>query len=131
MRLPRLALTSAALALSLWPASSVQSTDGPDPRGTAVALRLLLSASNESIPQGSTCFGAYGQSGEPRVRDLLAVELASLYKGVNVISGSCTPVACSLAITHRAGEDVSSALINFRYRNSQLVIGSMACRITP
>src|SRR5579863_2716950 len=84
----------------------------PNPDDTQKALTYLLTVSDELIPLASSCKGSYGQAGQARVKDLLAMELSSLWGGKNSIVGKCKEhgeTACSVTISHDLGEAVSSA----------------------
>ena len=79
-----------------------------EPPDTKRALNLLLAASNMTLPPQSSCGGYYGQTGAPKVKDLLAMELAYFNRGENTIVGSCQgpgAKSCSLLIGHEYGED--------------------------
>lgn len=102
-----------------------------DPEATTRALRRLLAIADAPIPKTSTCFGDYLQAGPAKVADLLAVELAYLYSGENVIKGGCEQNRCAISITHSAGEDVSSAEIRFSLRRGKAQASSLQCVITP
>jgi hypothetical protein len=119
------ALMSLIIALPISIAESVE------PDNTVKALNALLAASNDRIVRSSTCFGAYGQDGAPTIRDLLAVQLAYLYRGENAIVGSCVESKCQISITHAFGEDVSSATITFNQKRQRAIANSLNCIITP
>jgi hypothetical protein len=122
----------AILVLTVTASCHVQArVSQADPVTTSQALALLLSASNASIPESSSCYGSYGQTGKATVKDLLAVQLAYLYSGKNIVQGSCTPKRCSISITHASGEDVSSATIKFGRTHGKADISSLQCVITP
>jgi len=53
----------------------------PNPDDTQKALTYLLTISDELIPPASSWKGSYGQAGQARVKDLLAMELSSLWGG--------------------------------------------------
>jgi hypothetical protein len=108
--------------------------DLPNPEHTRVALAMLLGASNDLIPQKSTCKGSYGQPGPARIKDLLSTQLAYVYQGSSVIKGRCTDgrdQQCELSIARAAGEDVSLAKIEFAVRKGKVQAGSLHCEITP
>ncbi|HEY9097264.1 MAG TPA: hypothetical protein VIN38_00190 [Thiobacillus sp.] len=105
--------------------------DSGHPNDTAAALQALLAASNQTIPESSTCHGTYFPGRQATVKDLVAVQLAYLQSGDNVISGSCTKQKCSLEIRHANGEDVSYASIAFDVRNGAACASTLACVITP
>jgi hypothetical protein len=102
-----------------------------DPIATRKALAALLASSNAEIPSGSTCQGNYGQAGRPAVKDLVAMQLAYLYSGDNVIEGRCTSNSCAIAIKHASGEDVSSATIEFGVKKGRANAATLRCVITP
>ena len=111
--------------------SSNAAPDAIDPERTIEPLRHLLRSSSQVIPKRSTCFGQYGQRGDPRVRDLLASRLAYFHNGQNLISGTCTAKRCELDIRHSAGEDVASATISFEVRHGVINVGTLSCIMTP
>lgn len=102
-----------------------------DPLETKQALTHLFAASNEAIPESSSCHGDYGQEGKAQVKDLLAVQLAYLYSGKNTIRGNCDATRCSVTINHSAGEDVSSANVTFRLKRGKASISTLKCVMTP
>ncbi len=103
----------------------------PDPAQTLEPLRHLLRSSGLTIPKASSCFGDYGQRGEPRIRDLLSSRLAYLNNGQNTITGACNATHCALEIRHAAGEDVASATVAFNVRNGLVNRRSLRCVLTP
>jgi hypothetical protein len=118
------------LALSIpW---HLQAKDfAADPSQTTKALSLLLAEANTPIPESSSCQGNFGNTGRSTVKDLLAMSLAYLYSGKNVINGHCLSKRCTVSITHAAGEDVSSTTISFALRRNKASISSLQCVITP
>src|SRR5262249_4930021 len=94
------------LVLSLAQPALAKNT--ANPLETQAAWRALFAASEDPIKPGSSCDGAYGQEGRPRVGDLLAMRLSFLYHGKNSIVGKCRGQTCSLSIRHAYDEDVSS-----------------------
>lgn len=118
-------------ALCLLPHISAATGHAADPNETRKALALLLASSNAPIPDGSTCRGDYGQSGQATIKDMLAMQLAYLYAGENRIEGKCTDGSCSISIRHSAGEDVSSALIQFGIRKGRANPATLRCVMTP
>lgn len=125
--------TGLVLAGALCLSSSVSSAaeHSADPIATRKALAVLLASSNAAIPNTSTCTGDYGQRGQPTIKDLLAMQLAYLYAGENTIEGKCASGSCSITIKHAAGEDVSSATIEFGIRKGSANPGTLRCIITP
>ncbi|CAD5370203.1 conserved exported hypothetical protein [Rubrivivax sp. A210] len=117
--------------LGLLCAGPAPAAPEPDPAATRQALRALLASAQDGIPRGSGCDGDYGQRGRARVKDLLAVQLAYLYRGDNVITGGCAGNACELTIRHAAGEDVASATLRFEQRQGRARVGTLRCVITP
>ena len=111
--------------------SSNAALDATDPERTIEPLRHLLQSSSQLIPKKSTCFGHYGQRGDPRIQDLLASRLAYLHNGQNVISGTCTAKRCELEIRHSAGEDIASATISFKFRHGVINSRTLSCVLTP
>lgn len=103
-----------------------------NPVATQKALGSLLAAANDAIPRTSSCHGDYGQAGKARVKDLLAMRLAYLYAGTNVIEGSCNAAQqCTVAIQHAAGEDVASATITFTASGGKARASTLQCVVTP
>lgn len=106
-----------------------------DPEATRKALTALLAAANDSIPRTSSCHegqGAYGQTGPATVKDLLAMRMAYLYAGSNVIEGQCDQARqCTVSIRHAAGEDVASASITFAVKAGKAQVATLQCLITP
>lgn len=100
---------------------------------TKEVLDLLLAASTMTIPPQSSCQGDYGQQGKPKVKDVLAMELAYLNRGRNTIIGKCKgdPKSCVLRIRHAYGEDVYSADIHFQVRGGLVDINTLSCIMTP
>jgi|WetSurMetagenome_2_1015567.scaffolds.fasta_scaffold845233_1 hypothetical protein len=117
--------------LSQAPAFAFDAAPSADPVATREAVAALLASSNVAIPSTSTCQGDYGQHGQPRIRDLLAVQLAYLNAGQNVIEGKCVAGACSVSFRHAAGEDVSSATIEFSVLKGRANPATLHCTITP
>ena len=101
------------------------------------AMTALLAASDEVIPASSSCHGLFGGESPARVKDLLAMELTTLSRGRNVVTGHCDPAdagdgaQCAILITHDFGEDVSSADIRFRTQAGRADAQSLACVLTP
>lgn len=102
-----------------------------DPVATQKALSALLAAANDAIPRASSCHGDFGQTGQARVKDLLAMRMAYLYAGTNVVEGSCQKGQCTVSINHAAGEDVASAAISFSVSGGKARASSLQCVITP
>jgi hypothetical protein len=94
--------------------SFAQSPGGQaDPTATHRALNALLAAANDTIPaKASTCQGHDAHTRALKVKDLLALRLAYLHTGQNIIAGSCMDMQCHVSITHAAGEDVASAVVH-------------------
>lgn len=124
------ALLRCMFVLALLTAGNVAADSG-HPNDTAAALRTLLAASNQAIPKSSTCHGTYFPGRLATVKDLVAIQLAYLQSGANVISGACTEQTCSLEIRHANGEDVSYASISFHARDGVACASTLACVITP
>ncbi|RZJ49140.1 MAG: hypothetical protein EON49_27350 [Acidovorax sp.] len=103
-----------------------------DPIATHQALNALLAAANDTIPaKVSTCQGHDAHTRALKVRDLLAMRLAYLHTGQNIIAGSCMGMQCHVSITHAAGEDVASAVVHFRVHKGRAVASTLRCEITP
>lgn len=105
--------------------------EGSDPVATRNALTMLFASSNATIPKSSNCIGDYGQKGPATVKDLLAMQMAFLYAGENTIGGGCAAASCSITIRHSAGEDLSSAIIEFAIRRGSLDPATLRCVMTP
>ncbi|RYF46666.1 MAG: hypothetical protein EOO27_38905 [Comamonadaceae bacterium] len=123
-------------ALAAPPALAADTAPGAaaaaDPVATQKALGALLAAANDTIPRASSCHGDFGQTGKAKVKDLLAMRMAYLYAGTNVIEGSCSKAAqCTVTIRHAAGEDVASAAISFAVSAGKARVSSLQCVITP
>ena len=106
----------------------------PNPDDTQKALTYLLTISDELIPPASSCKGSYGQAGQARVKDLLAMELSSLWGGKNSIVGKCREhgeTLCSVTMSHDFGEAVSSAQISFNLKDGRARVDSLACVLSP
>jgi hypothetical protein len=125
-RFPMLILLTGVLSLP-----SVAVVSEPDLSDTTKALNALLAISNERIPPSSSCFARYGQRGKPTVKDILATQFAVFYRGENIIEGNCKDSKCKVLITHSAGEDVSSATIEFRLKHQHADVRSLKCLMTP
>lgn len=99
---------------------------------TQKALTFLLASSAEEIPAGSSCHGLFGQDGPPRIKDLMAMELSSLFRGNNSIVGNCDREdSCSVKIAHAYGEAVSSADINFKVKDGRIRLDTLSCTLSP
>jgi hypothetical protein len=119
------------LCLSL-PGLASQSQGNPD--RTLPVLKALLDSSDQLIPAGSSCDGKYGNQGPARISDLLATQLAYLYRGKNVIKGACRGSGdprCSVTISHAFGEDVSSAVLSFNLKDGKVQVETLSCILTP
>lgn len=113
-------------------AAGASAATAADPVATQKALSALLAAANDTIPKASSCHGDFGQAGKAKVKDLLAMRMAYLYAGTNVIEGSCSKAAqCTVTIRHAAGEDVASAAISFAVGAGKARASSLQCVITP
>ena len=119
-------------ALTIILVTMTQAAAGPS--DTEKVLNLLLAASNMAIPPQSSCQGDYGQKGESKVKDVLAMELAGFNRGKNTITGSCQdpgPKSCEILIRHEFGEDGYSAQIHFLVKKGAVDITTLTCIITP
>ena len=129
--------TGFVTALSLLPGltcGGFADAADPDPFQTQQALAALFAASGVVIPLASTCRGEYGQRGKARIGDLLAVQFSYIYHGENIVSGHCSgahPARCTVSINRAAGEDVSSATIDFVVRGGRLDPATLTCVMTP
>jgi hypothetical protein len=131
MRLMALITASSLLLAGVTCQATEAEQAPPDPEAAAGALRKLLSMAELPIPSTSSCQADYGQKGRARVGDLVATRLGYLYDGTNRIEGACTAEACSVSITHAAGEDLASATIRFRLRHGSPQVASLQCVLTP
>jgi hypothetical protein len=132
MRTSIVALIFLAVASSYIYAQSPPRKPTQKPESTQKALTFLLASSEEEIPAGSSCHGLFGQDGPPRVRDLMAMELSSLFRGNNSIAGKCDQdKSCSVKISHELGEAVSSAEISFKVKDGRVRLDSLSCILTP
>ena len=98
------------------------------------AMSALLAASDDVIPETSSCHGLFGGGSPGRVRDLVAMEFATLSRGRNVVIGHCDADEdgrCSVSITHDFGEEVSSADIRFKTLDGRAIPESLDCVLTP
>lgn len=125
LRIAGLALLSGLLG------ASALAADPPDPDKTTEALRALFAAANDTIPAKTSCDGIYGQKGPAKVRDLLAMQMAYLHNGDNVVGGECKDGRCEVFIKHSAGESVASAQIRFAVNKGKASARSLECIITP
>jgi hypothetical protein len=121
----------AAFVLVVSLAQAALAKKAADPLETQAAWRALFAASEDPIKPGSSCDGAYGQEGPPRVGDLLAMRLSFLYHGKNSIVGKCRGQTCSLSIRHAYDEDVSSTDIRFQVRDSKALAETLECVMSP
>jgi hypothetical protein len=129
----------AALLFTLCLASTATAKKSLKGNGEASgrAITALLASSEEVIPVESTCHGAFGGSGPAKVHDLLGMELATLSRGTNTMSGAChaegsaRSEACHVAITHQFGEEASSADIRFRALEGRADVSTLSCVLTP
>ena len=122
----------AVAAAACW--AQTANTPG-NPEATRKALTALLASANDPIPRTSSCHegrGGYGQPGPATVKDLLAMRMAYLYAGSNVVEGRCEQARqCTVSIRHAAGEDVASALITFEVSAGKAQVATLQCLITP
>ncbi len=98
------------------------------------AIAFLLSSSAEQIPVNSSCHGIYGGEVPPKIKDLLAMELATLSRGKNSVLGTCNQsnrMQCTVAITHAFSESVSSADIRFEVKAGHVDMSTIDCTLTP
>lgn len=106
-----------------------------DPQSAQFAWTALLGIADAALPSGTGCHGDYGQPGHgrrPRVKDLLASQLAYMSAGQNTLSGHCAANRCEVQLQRRNGEDVSSATLNFeRLRSGRADPRSLRCVMTP
>ena len=106
-----------------------------DPRFAQSAWTALLGITDAALPRGTGCHGDYGQRGHarpPRVKDLLASQLAYMSAGQNTLSGHCAANRCEVQLQRRNGEDVSSATLTFDLlRNGRADPRSLRCVMTP
>ena len=106
-----------------------------DPRSAQSAWTALLGITDAALPHGTGCHGDYGQRGHarrPRVKDLLASQLAYMSAGQNTLSGHCAANRCEVQLQRHNGEDVSSATLNFALlRDGRADPRSLRCVMTP
>lgn len=98
---------------------------------TRQTLLALLAIADAPLPPASSCYGHYGQTGAPKVRDLLAMPLSQLYDGDNLIQGSCSAGLCALQIAHSAGTTAASTEIRFALGRGKVKVASLSCIISP
>ena len=103
------------------------------PHETEIALRALLSMSNERIVPSSSCDGLYNDDRSPaKVKDLLAIQLAFTdSRAKNTVVGSCRGDQCSISIRSEYLEALSTANIRFKTKNGKARVGTMECHMTP
>lgn len=103
------------------------------PHETEVALRGLLSMSNERIVPGSSCDGLYNDDRSPaKVKDLLAIQLAFTdSRAKNTVIGSCRGDRCSISIRSEYLEALSTADIRFKTKNGKARSETLECHLTP
>jgi hypothetical protein len=126
-----LALVLFAMTLIAIPAMA-KKKPGPHPADTQKALTFLLAMSEQAIPLTSSCYGSFGVDRPPKVKDLLAMEFASLSRGQNHVLGKCSGepnLRCTVSIAHSSGEDVSSADITFDIKDGRP--DGLECVLTP
>ncbi len=127
-----LSFAMAILAAFGPPLDSTHKKPKPNSEDTQKVLTVLLASSEEEIPEASTCNGRFGQTGRARMKDLLAMELASLSGGSNSVAGTCaSETSCALRISHAFGEAVSSANIRFKVKTGRVDMESLSCVLTP
>lgn len=106
-----------------------------EPWSAQSAWTALLGIADAPLPRATGCHGDYGQRGHgrrPRVKDLLASQLAYMSAGQNTLSGHCAANRCEVQLQRRNGEDVSSATLNFeRLRDGRADPRSLRCVMTP
>lgn len=106
-----------------------------EPRSAQSAWTALLGMADKPLPRATGCHGDYGQPGHgrrPRVKDLLASQLAYMGAGQNTLSGHCAANRCEVQLQRRNGEDVSSATLNFELlRDGRADPRSLRCVMTP
>ncbi len=120
-------------------AHAAQAAPSPkiDAEASQRAITLLLAASEDVIPADSTCHGIFGGGNPGRMRDLVAMELATFARGDNTLEGGCQTrgsvpaLACHVDIAHAFGEDASSATIRFQAVAGRLVASSLDCLLMP
>jgi hypothetical protein len=88
-------ISLAPLAIGLWCALFAQPASAKHRAGSQRAMPALLAASDEVIPASSSCNGLFGGESPARVKDLLAMELTTLSRGRNVVTGHCDPADAS------------------------------------
>jgi hypothetical protein len=126
--------TLAVFAAACIGCQGAYADEPPDPDATREALVALFAAASEPISPGSSCAGDYLTGPDPTVGDLLAMQMAYLYKGDNVVAGACDGAGeaqCTVSVRHSAGESHFSATIRFRAREGMAMPDTLDCLITP
>lgn len=98
---------------------------------TRQTLLALLAVADAPLPPASSCYGHYGQTGAPKVRDLLALPLSQLYDGDNLIQGSCSAGLCALQIAHSVGTTAAATEIRFALGRGKAKVASLSCVVSP
>ncbi len=110
-------------------------SENTDMDDTQNALNILLSASNEPLPNNRSCgsfWVSYKELNQiPKIRDMFSVFLSVFYSGENRIYGKCEASRCLIEMGHRNDEDVFHARIRFRTHNGKVVNSSLDCFNTP
>ncbi|RUS66543.1 hypothetical protein CUZ56_01823 [Saezia sanguinis] len=124
-------LAALLLTATVTQAQPAASETQPDPLQTEPALNILLRHTDMVIPPASSCYGHYADVSQPTLGNLLATQLAYLYKGDNIIAGACLQEKCRIHITHAAGEDLFSTTIYFAVEQGTINPASLHCLMTP
>jgi len=103
-----------------------------DTDATWQALTALFAAANDVIPASSGC-GRFSEKPEDTVKDMLAAQLAYLYRGGDYeIRGNCHQHGrCAVAIDRNAGESVSIFVISFEIAEGKANMPTLKCWMMP
>jgi hypothetical protein len=108
---------------------SAASHVGPGANASGTALYFLLASLDTVIPESSGCYGHYGQSGKPTVKDVLALELPYLRARKSVVEGSCKANKCIVTMNHGKGEDARTTSYEFRVVGGKLDARTLECAL--
>jgi hypothetical protein len=88
---------------------------------------VLLSAADSVIPETSSCYGEYGQDGEPTVNDLLSGEMDSVRHGRSVVSSKCGRSRCTVTVTRTPKFGGSAMVFEFAVADGKLDVRTLSC----
>jgi hypothetical protein len=109
----------------------------PDEDGTLKALAILFDATHVTIPETSSCWSHYLDdiNKKPKIKDMLAMRMTTLFKGQIVIEGKCESGFCLVGIWQDGGEEypdlASTTQIKFGVKNGKLNPAKLACHFSP